>query len=202
MFILTFVFIIIILIIKSKFINMKLLEVQIVEWVWTTTPAIFLLQIALPRLILLYILDEAADIWSTIKAIGHQWYWRYEYRDFSFSLGLSTSFDSYIIQTNELEADIFRLLEVDNRILIPLGEQVRVIITSIDVLHSWTVPSMGVKADAVPGRLNQVKFLSYRPGVFYGQCSEICGSNHRFIPIVVEIVLPIVLYNWIVRCAD
>lgn len=97
-------------------------------------------------------------------------------------------FDAYIIPTSELRDEIFRLLDVDNRTVIPIHTQVRVLISSADVLHSWTVPSLGVKADAVPGRLNQVKFIRQRPGLYYGQCSEICGANHRFIPIVVESV--------------
>ena len=97
-------------------------------------------------------------------------------------------FDAYIIPTSELRDEIFRLLDVDNRTVIPIHTQVRVLISSADVLHSWTVPSLGVKADAVPGRLNQVKFIRQRPGLYYGQCSEICGANHRFMPIVVESV--------------
>lgn len=99
---------------------------------------------------------------------------------------MNLEFDRYIIPTSELREEIFRLLDVDNRTVIPMHTQVRVLISSADVLHSWTVPSLGVKADAVPGRLNQVKFIRQRPGLYFGQCSEICGANHRFIPIVVE----------------
>ena len=101
---------------------------------------------------------------------------------------MALEFDRYIIPTNELERNMFRLLDVDNRVVVPIFTQIRMLISSADVLHSWTVPSLGVKADAVPGRLNQVKFIRQRPGLFYGQCSEICGANHRFIPIVVELV--------------
>merc|ERR1711936_766496 len=97
-------------------------------------------------------------------------------------------FDAYMVPTNELERNIFRLLDVDNRTVLPYNIHIRILISSSDVLHAWTVPSLGVKADAVPGRLNQIKFISQRPGIFFGQCSEICGANHRFIPISLEIV--------------
>lgn len=175
------------LIVIGKHINKNLLEMQIVEWVWTLIPAILLLQIALPSLLLLYMLDETVDRALTLKTIGHQWYWRYEYRDlWSLKNGVNVEFDSYIIPTNELTDDIFRLLDVDNRTIVPMLTQVRILISSADVLHCWTVPALGVKADAVPGRLNQVKFIRQRPGLYFGQCSEICGANHRFIPIVIE----------------
>ena len=172
---------------------------QIVEWVWTLIPAVLLLQIALPSLLLLYILDETVDRILTVKTVGHQWYWRYEYKDFwSADNNINLEFDAYIIPTSELRDEIFRLLDVDNRTVIPIHTQVRVLISSADVLHSWTVPSLGVKADAVPGRLNQVKFIRQRPGLYYGQCSEICGANHRFIPIVVESVDLNTFLNWVI----
>jgi len=196
-FIITFVSLIIVGIRGSKFINIKLIEVQIVEWVWTLIPALFLLQIALPRLLLLYMLDERADSTFTLKTIGHQWYWSYEYSDLTFLKRLNLEFDSYITPSDEILERSFRLLDVDNRTTLPTHTQVRVLISSADVLHSWTVPSLGVKADAVPGRLNQVKFISHRPGLFFGQCSEICGANHRFIPIVVELVNQRCFINWL-----
>merc|ERR1712200_206683 len=146
-FIITFVMFIIVTILLHSFINKNLLERQIIECIWTIIPAVILIQIAIPSLLLLYILP-----------------------------------------TNELTRDIFRLLDVDTRIVVPFNIHVRIFISSADVLHAWTVPSLGVKADAVPGRLNQVKFIAQRAGVFFGQCSEICGANHRFIPIVLEIV--------------
>ena len=104
-------------------------------------------------------------------------------------------FNAYIVPTNELSNNIFRLLDVDNRTILPYKIHIRVLISSTDVLHAWTVPSLGVKADAVPGRLNQVKFIAQRAGIFFGQCSEICGANHSFIPIVLEIVRPTTFYN-------
>merc|ERR1712032_1003 len=158
-FIITFVGFIIVSMLFNSFINKNLLERQIIECI------------------------------LTIKAIGHQWYRRYEYRDFwAIGNGSQVEFDAYTIPTNELRGDIFRLLDVDTRIVVPFNIHVRVLISSADVLHAWTVPSLGVKADAVPGRLNQVKFIAQRAGLFFGQCSEICGANHSFIPIVLEIV--------------
>ena len=157
----------------------------------------------MPSLLLLYILDESIDSNLTIKAIGHQWYWRYEYRDFwAIGRGSQVEFDAYIIPTNELERSIFRLLDVDTRMVVPFNIHVRILISSADVLHAWTVPSLGVKADAVPGRLNQVKFIAQRAGLFFGQCSEICGANHRFIPIVLEIVNSKTFLNWIMCAQD
>merc|ERR1712215_356779 len=111
-------------------------------------------------------------------------------------------FDCYIVPSNELESSIFRLLDVDNRTVIPYNIHTRVIISSVDVLHAWTVPSLGVKADAVPGRLNQVKFIAQRPGLFFGQCSEICGANHSFMPIIMEAINPTVFLNWIINIQE
>ena len=188
-FIIRFVGYIIIRIIYNKYININLLESQIIECIWTIIPAVILIQIAIPSLLLLYILDESVDSSLTLKVLGHQWYWSYEYTDFwSVSNNTQIEFDSYIVPTNDLERRIFRLLDVDNRTVVPFNVHVRMLISSADVLHAWTVPSLGVKADAVPGRLNQVKFVSQRPGIFFGQCSEICGANHRFMPIVIEFI--------------
>lgn len=178
--------------ITNKFVNRFLLEGQTIEIIWTILPAVILLFIAFPSLRLLYLLDEVNEPAITLKTIGHQWYWSYEYSDFQ-----QIEFDSYIIPTNELSDNNFRLLDVDNRAVLPINTQVRVLITAADVIHSWTVPSLGVKADAIPGRLNQVSFLINRPGLFYGQCSEICGANHSFIPIVVESVSVDAFLNWI-----
>ena len=133
-------------------------------------------------------MDEVVDPAVTIKAIGHQWYWSYEYSDYNQSDEQGINFDSYMIPEDELELGQLRLLEVDNRVVIPVNTHVRMIMTSADVLHSWAVPSLGVKTDAVPGRLNQTPIFVKREGVFYGQCSELCGANHAFMPIVVEAV--------------
>lgn len=168
------------------------------EIVWTITPALILMIIATPSFALLYSMDEIIDPDMTIKAIGHQWYWSYEYADYmnihkdesaEKDLDLvSFAFDSYMIPEEDLTNGQLRLLEVDNRIVVPVNTHVRMLVTSTDVIHSWTVPSLGVKVDAVPGRLNQLSFFIQRTGVFYGQCSEICGVNHGFMPIVVEAV--------------
>ncbi|YP_001315034.1 cytochrome c oxidase subunit II (mitochondrion) [Penaeus vannamei] len=176
----------------NTFTNRFLLEGQTIEIVWTVLPALILIFIALPSLRLLYLLDEVNNPSVTLKTIGHQWYWSYEYSDF-----LQVEFDSYMIPSNELPEDGFRLLDVDNRTVLPMNTQIRVLISAADVIHSWTVPALGVKADAIPGRLNQVSFLMNRPGLFYGQCSEICGANHSFMPIVIESVSVNSFLNWI-----
>lgn len=176
----------------NKYICTNILEAQEVETIWTILPAFTLLFLAFPSLRLLYLIDEVSQPSVTVKTIGHQWYWRYEYSDF-----LNLEFDSYIIPTNDLEEGQFRLLEVDNRVVLPIGVEIRILVTSADVIHAWTIPSLGVKVDAVPGRLNQLGFICNRPGVFYGQCSEICGSNHSFIPISVEFVNHSTFIDWI-----
>lgn len=172
--------------------NRSLLENQLIEMIWTVLPAFILLFIAFPSLQLLYLLDEANTPRLTLKVVGHQWYWRYEYSDFK-----EMEFDSYIISTSELPQEGFRVLEVDNRTIIPIDLQIRVLVTATDVIHSWTIPRLGVKVDAVPGRLNQLRFTRLRPGLIYGQCSEICGANHRFIPIVIERVPVETFTNWL-----
>lgn len=176
----------------NKYINRYLLEGQLIEIIWTILPAITLIFIALPSLRLLYLLDELNNPLITLKSIGHQWYWSYEYSDFH-----NIEFDSYIIPSNEISINNFRLLDVDNRIVLPINNQIRIIVTATDVIHSWTIPSLGVKVDANPGRLNQTNFFINRPGIFYGQCSEICGANHRFIPIVIERISIKNFINWI-----
>lgn len=160
----------------------------LIELIWTITPALVLIAIAFPSFRLLYLLDEVISPTITIKVIGHQWYWSYEYSDYLNESGESIEFDSYMIPESDLELGQFRLLDVDNRVIVPVDTHIRLIITGADVIHSWAVPSLGVKIDAVPGRLNQTSFLAERTGVFYGQCSEICGVWHGFMPIAVESV--------------
>nr|UCC45937.1 cytochrome c oxidase subunit II [Chrysocoris stollii] len=166
---------------SNKFINRYLLEGQTIELIWTMLPAITLIFIALPSLRLLYMMDEINNPMITLKVIGHQWYWKYEYSDFQ-----DVEFDSYMLPSNEMESSNFRLLDVDNRTMLPMNSQIRVLVTAADVIHSWAVPALGIKIDAVPGRLNQGTINIERPGIMYGQCSEICGANHSFMPIVVE----------------
>nr|QLM01544.1 cytochrome c oxidase subunit 2 [Palaemon varians] len=177
--------------------NRFLLEHQAIETAWTILPALILIFIALPSLRLLYLLDEVNNPSVTLKVIGHQWYWSYEYSDFA-----QVEFDSYMIPTADMEDSSFRLLDVDNRTVLPMNTQIRVLITAADVIHSWTVPSLGVKVDAIPGRLNQLSFQMNRPGLFYGQCSEICGANHSFMPIVVESTSVESFLNWISKHSE
>nr|YP_010164110.1 cytochrome c oxidase subunit II [Longpotamon depressum]QRK27438.1 cytochrome c oxidase subunit 2 [Longpotamon depressum] len=176
----------------NTFIHRYMLENQTIEVIWTTIPAIILIFIAFPSLRLLYLLDEVNYPSITLKTIGHQWYWSYEYSDF-----LQLEFDSYMTPYNEMTSSNFRLLDVDNRTVLPMNTQIRILITAADVIHSWTIPSLGVKADAVPGRLNQISFLINRPGLFLGQCSEICGANHSFMPIMIESTPINSFLNWI-----
>ncbi|YP_009255442.1 cytochrome c oxidase subunit II (mitochondrion) [Anopheles bellator] len=181
----------------NNFTNRFLLHGQTIEIIWTVLPAIILMFIAFPSLRLLYLMDEINTPSLTLKSIGHQWYWSYEYSDF-----LNLEFDSYMIPTNELETSGFRLLDVDNRIILPMNNQIRILVTATDVLHSWTIPSLGVKVDATPGRLNQLNFLMNRPGLFFGQCSEICGANHSFMPIVIESVPMNFFIKWIISMTN
>lgn len=170
----------------------------VIEIVWTIIPATLLMVIAVPSFALLYSVDEAVDPALTVKIVGHQWYWTYEYSDYADSEdGQSLVFDSYMLPEDELSRGDLRLLEVDNRMVLPVDTHIRLIVTAADVLHRWAVPSFGIKMDACPGRLNQASLFVQRPGVFYGQCREICGINHGFMPIAVE-VLPLEDYvAWI-----
>nr|AAT69321.1 cytochrome c oxidase subunit 2 [Onychiurus orientalis] len=167
-----------------------MIESQHLELFWTISPSLILILIGVPSIKLLYMLDEVFSPSLTLKTIGHQWYWSYEYSDFK-----KTEFDSYMNNSGLLNS--MRLLDVDNKIVIPMNLQIRNLITAADVLHSWTIPSLGVKADAVPGRLNQVNFSCNAPGLFYGQCSEICGTNHSFMPISMEVIPTKYFVSWI-----
>nr|YP_337895.1 cytochrome c oxidase subunit II [Andrias japonicus]BAE45322.1 cytochrome c oxidase subunit II [Andrias japonicus] len=187
----TLVLYIISIMMTTKLTNTNTMDAQEIEMIWTIMPAIILVVIALPSLRILYLMDEINDPHLTVKAIGHQWYWSYEFTDYE-----SLAFDSYMIPTQDLTLGQFRLLEVDNRMVIPMESPIRMLITAEDVLHSWAIPSMGIKTDAIPGRLNQTTFIPSRPGLYYGQCSEICGANHSFMPIVVESTSLINFMNW------
>lgn len=168
--------------IVNKFTHSSILEI-----VWTIIPAVILVLIAIPSFALLYSLDELVDPVVTLKIVGHQWYWSYEYSDYATLEGGETlNFDSYMVSTNDLIKGSFRLLEVDNRVVLPVDTHIRLLVTAADVLHSWAIPSFGIKVDACPGRLSQASLFLKREGVYYGQCSEICGVNHGFMPIVVK----------------
>nr|YP_009918950.1 cytochrome c oxidase subunit II [Eubranchipus grubii]QMP96530.1 cytochrome c oxidase subunit II [Eubranchipus grubii] len=176
----------------NKYVHRYLLDGQMIETIWTVLPAVILIFIALPSIRLLYLIDEVQNPALTIKVTGHQWYWGYEYSDFN-----DLQFDSYMTPTQDLEQGLFRLLDVDNRIPLPFNQPIRLMITSDDVLHSWALPSIGIKMDAIPGRLNQSGMFINMPGIFYGQCSEICGAGHSFMPIVLESVNSKSFLNWL-----
>jgi len=173
---------------------------SLMEIIWTILPAVLLVIIAIPSFALLYSLDELINPEITLKVVGHQWYWSYEYSD-SFKSSINTGgygFDSYMISENDLSPrGAFRLLETDHKVVLPVDTHVRLLVTAADVLHSWAVPSFGIKIDACPGRLSQGSLFIKREGFFYGQCSEICGVNHGFMPIVVRSVKPEVYLEWL-----
>jgi cytochrome c oxidase subunit 2 len=163
---------------------------NIIEIVWTSVPAFVLLSLASPSFSLLYSLDEISNPNLTLKILGHQWYWSYEISDFNFcSTKQNLKYSSYILNDESIKENnfpgFFRTLETNKRVLLPTNTHLRLLITAVDVLHSWTIPAFGVKVDACPGRLNQANLFIKRFGVFFGQCSEICGTNHGFMPIVV-----------------
>nr|ADI79430.1 cytochrome c oxidase subunit 2 [Petaloconchus erectus] len=187
----SFVSFICVSLLMNNYVNRSISEGQQIETIWTMAPALILVSLAFPSLRVLYLLDEVGSPSVTLKSIGHQWYWSYEYTDTG-----KISFDSYMAPDCDLSVGDYRLLEVDNRIILPSGSDIRVLVTSADVIHSWAVPSLGVKADAVPGRLNQLGLNVKVPGIFYGQCSEICGANHSFMPIVVECISPESFIKW------
>lgn len=164
---------------KNTFTISKQKENHELEIIWTFLPGIVLVIIAFPSLRLLYLSEEREKSPLNIKTIGHQWYWSYEYRDFK-----ELEFDAFIkpIENNRT----FRLLETDNHTCVPTNTPIQMFVSSTDVLHSWTVPAIGVKADSTPGRLNILNMISIKPGLYYGQCSEICGTNHSFIPITLD----------------
>lgn len=198
LFILTFVGFILSRIFFNQIIYKGLLQGQLIESVWTAIPGLILIQIALPSLSLLYMIEDSPSPSLTIKAIGHQWYWEYEYSDFWVSDSEALSFDSYIIPEIDLPENGFRQFETDNRLVLPIITKVRVLVSRADVIHAWTIPRLGVKADAIPGRINQLNFRSSLPGLLFGQCSEICGRQHSRIPIALELVRLRYFYKWLI----
>lgn len=175
----------------TKFVLLNQKENHELEILWTFLPGIILILIAFPSLRLLYLSEETENYPLRIKTIGHQWYWSYEYGDFK-----NLEFDSFIQTSRELKNN-FRLLETDTKTVIPSKTPIQIFISSTDVLHAWTIPALGVKADSTPGRLNILNMISLKSGIYFGQCSEICGTNHRFIPITLD-VRPILFFKtWI-----
>nr|UZT67539.1 cytochrome c oxidase subunit 2 [Ibalia sp. ZJUH 20220011] len=175
----------------NKIINL-FIENQMLEIIWTIIPIGILIFMSIPSLKILYLTDEMFTPLLTVKCIGHQWYWSYEISDF-----MNLNFESFMI--NMPTMDIFRLLEVDERLILPMSIQISFLVTSEDVIHSFTLPSMGIKVDGIPGRLNQLNLFIIRPGLFFGQCSEICGANHSFMPIVIEATNLKNFLNWIMN---
>ena len=164
-----------------------------IEVIWTLVPCLILIAIAVPSFKVLYEQDEIPPADVTIKAVGYQWYWGYEYPDENII------FDSYMIEDKDLQPGQPRLLTVDNEIFVPVNKVVKVLITANDVLHAWALPSFGVKRDAVPGRINETWFKADRTGTFYGQCSELCGVKHAFMPITVNVVSQDEYDAWLVE---
>ena len=194
----------------SVFLGNQVTHGTVLEIVWTLVPSLILMAVAVPSFALLYSMDEVTIPTIYLKVIGHQWYWSYEYASFkntyfyhqelekispkAFELA---PFDSYMLSENDLQKGQLRLLETDKVLHLPSHTHIRVLVTAMDVLHSWAVPSLGIKVDAVPGRLSQVNAYIKRDGIFYGQCSEICGVNHGFMPISVK-VMPIAEFTgWV-----
>lgn len=171
---------------NNKYSYKYILHGQIIEIIWTTLPALILLIISIPSFILLYIYDEVISPSITVKIIGIQWYWKYEYSDYINKIGNTLEYESYIIPEDILEDGQLRILDTDTSLILPIDTHIRFIVTSSDVIHDFAIPSIGIKIDATPGRLNQVSTLIQREGVFYGQCSELCGVIHSSIPIKIE----------------
>jgi cytochrome c oxidase subunit 2 len=183
--------------VHRNLIFLTLIDNHLLERIWIFIPSLFLLKIAIPSLSILYMIDDLVDCSLRVKVNAHQWYWSYELADFyPGRVSPSLEFDRYIVQDIDLALTEFRLLETDNRPVLPSSIESQILISRADVLHSWTIPRLGVKADANPGRINHVKLKPHNPGVFYGQCSEICGAYHRFIPISLEFVSAETFLGW------
>ena len=186
--IMTFVTYLFAFVVLSPRVDKYTVDSHVLETVWTVVPIVILLFIAFPSLYLLYLIEDVPNPNLIVKVVGHQWYWEYQYSNSWFNY----TFDSYMVY-EKADAPLFHSLDVDNRLVLPTGANILFLITSADVLHSWAIPTLGVKADAIPGRLNYMTTMTSHSGVYYGQCREICGSNHRFMPIVLEFV-PIAHY--------
>jgi cytochrome c oxidase subunit II len=169
----------------------------LLEVVWTAVPVLILVIIAIPSFRLLYYMDVVPDHELTIKAIGRQWYWTYEYPDHG-----NFTFDAFMLEDGDRGDDDPRLLATDQRVVVPVDTNVRVLVTASDVLHSWAMPAFGIKMDGIPGRLNETWFRAEREGVFYGQCSELCGVRHGFMPITVEVVSVEAFEAWVAEAQE
>lgn len=173
---------------KANPIPSKTSHNTLIEVIWTAVPVLILVAIAIPSLKILYFANVIPEADMTLKVVGHQWYWQYEYPEAKDETKDAFSFDSYIIKDADIKGEQKRLLEVDNRVVLPVKTNIRILLTSADVIHDWAMPALGIKEDAVPGRINETWVNIERPGVYYGQCSELCGVGHGFMPIVIEAV--------------
>jgi len=169
----------------------------LIEVVWTLIPVIILVVIAVPSFKLLFYMDRTNDAEMTLKVVGHQWYWSYVYPDHD-----NIEFDSYMVKEADLKPGQLRLLDVDNPVVIPVDTNVRILVTSADVLHSWAVPAFGVKQDTIPGRLRETWVRVTKPGKYYGQCSELCGTGHGFMSIVVKAVSKEEFKEWVAKAKE
>ncbi|HEX6115359.1 MAG TPA: cytochrome c oxidase subunit II [Geminicoccaceae bacterium] len=169
----------------------------VIEIAWTAIPVLILVVIAIPSFKLLYFMDRAVNPEMTLKAVGHQWYWSYEYPDNG-----DFTFDAYMIADEDLQEGQLRLFDVDNRVVLPVETDVRLLTTATDVLHSWAVPALGVKLDAVPGKINETWLRINRPGIYYGQCSELCGAYHGFMPVMIEAVSKEEFEAWVQQAQE
>jgi cytochrome c oxidase subunit 2 len=179
---------------KANPVPTKTTHNTILEVVWTVVPIMVLVVIAIPSFRLLYYMDKTATPEMTLKVTGSQWYWSYEYPDHG-----KIAFDSLMIPDNELKPGQLRLLDVDNRVVVPVDTNIRVLLTSNAVIHAWAVPAFGIKIDTVPGRMNETWMRVTKPGVYYGQCSELCGINHGYMPIAVQAVSKADFAKWVAQ---
>nr|YP_009136549.1 cytochrome c oxidase subunit 2 [Gnathostomula armata]AKD00024.1 cytochrome c oxidase subunit 2 [Gnathostomula armata] len=186
-----FVFMIYFMISLTSFSSSMLIEDSMLESLWTCFPMILMVVLVTPSLRLLYLLEESLVSEILFKTVGHQWYWSYEYPQFF------VNFDSYMLNSLDINEFSYRLLDVDNRVVLPSLTPLSVTSTSEDVLHCWTMPSWALKLDSIPGKMNQVKLVLSKNGISYGQCSEICGANHSFMPIVVEVISFSMFMSWV-----
>ena len=166
----------------------------LIEVIWTVVPVLILAVIAVPSFRLLFFQDTVPDPDMTLRVTGHQWFWTYEYPDNGNLL-----FDAVMLQDDELEEGQLRLLETDNRVVLPVDTNIRIEITADDVIHAWAIPAFGIKTDAVPGRSNATWTRIEKAGVYYGQCTELCGINHGFMPVVVEAVSKERFEAWVIE---
>nr|YP_010931914.1 cytochrome c oxidase subunit II [Nipponacmea moskalevi]WKR34936.1 cytochrome c oxidase subunit 2 [Nipponacmea moskalevi] len=178
-------------------------EHKVLEFVWTVLPMLLLLWVAVPSLYLLYKHGETPQlVFLTVKVVGHQWYWEYEINSWDILGDQTFSFDSYMTPNSELGFGFPQLLDVDKPLVLPYGVPIRILTTSADVIHSWALPSLGVKADALPGRMNEVIITALKPGIEVGMCSEICGDKHAHMPIQVEFISPSDFTAWLKEVAQ